>query len=322
MKAIIYSQYGSPDVLQYTEYQKPVPKDDEVLVRIHAASVNAADWRMMRGKPALFRPMWGFPKPNNPFLGGDLAGIVEAVGRSVTHFKPGDQVFGDNSDDGMGAFAEYAAIPAKNLLSKPANLSFEEAAAVPLAGGTALQGLRNVGKLQAGQKVLINGASGGVGTYALQIAKALGGEVTAVVSTRNVEQALALGADHVVDYTIENFAQSGKLYDLILGVNGYHHLRDYKRCLTDNGTYIMVGGTGKQIFQAVLFGALYSRGSKTITSVSAESDIKDLAFLKELLEAGKIKPVIDRRYPLSETAEAMRYIETSHARGKIIINVV
>ena len=226
------------------------------------------------------------------------------------------------SDDGMGAFAEYAAVPAKNLLLKPANLTFEEAAAVPLAGGTALRSLRGSGNLQAGQKVLINGASGGVGTYALQIAKALGTEVTAVVSTRNVEHARDLGADHVIDYKKEDFAQSGLRYDLILGVNGNRHFRDYKRCLTANGTYVMVGGTNKQIFSAVLLGSLGSRGGKTITTTPAEADIDDLLFLKELIEGGKVKPVIDRRYPLSETADAMRYMESGHASSKIVINVV
>lgn len=323
MKAIIQTKYGLPDVLNYEEVNKPIPGDDQVLVRIHAASVNAADWRIMRGKPLLFRPMFGFPKPKNLIPGSDLAGVVEAVGKDVTRFRIGDEIFGENGfEDGMGAFAEYAAVPARNLLPKPANLSFEEAAAIPLAGGTALRSLRRVGKLQAGQKVLINGASGGVGTYALQIAKALGAEVTAVVSTRNVEQAHELGADHVIDYKKEDFAKSSQRYDLILGVNGSRHLRDYKRCLSDNGTYVMVGGTNKQIFQAVLLGPLNSRGGKTITITPAEPDIEDLIFLKKIIEDGKLKPVIDRAYPLSQTAEAMRYIDTGHARGKVVIKVV
>ena len=322
MKAIIYTRYGSSDVLQYADCEKPVPGDDQVLVRIHATSLNSADLRTMHGRPLLFRPMFGFPTPKHPILGGDLAGVVEAVGRNVTQFQPGDEVFGDNFDDGMGTFAEYAAVPAKNLLLKPANLTFEEAAAVPLAGGTAMRSLRKVGNLQAGQKVLINGASGGVGTYALQIAKALGAEVTAVVSTRNVEQARDLGADHIIDYKKENFAAGSQRYDLILGVNGNRHFRDYKQCLTDNGTYVMVGGTNKQIFSAVLLGSLASRGGKTITTTPAEADIDDLVFLKELIKEGKVKPVIDRRYPLSETADAMRYMEPGHASSKIVINVV
>ena len=323
MKAIIYTKYGSPDVLHYTDTAKPIPGDDDVLVRIHAASVNAADWRVMRGKPLLFRPMFGFPKPKNPVLGSDLAGVVEAMGKNVTRFKIGDEIFGENGfEDGMGAFAEYAAVPAKNLLPKPANLTFEEAAAVPLAGCTALRSLRGAGKLQAGQKVLINGASGGVGTYALQIAKALGAEVTAVVSTRNVEQARELGADHVIDYKKEDFAKSSQRYDLILGVNGNRRLREYIRCLTANGTYVMVGGTNKQIFQAVLLGPLRSRGGKTVTTTPAEPDIEDLVFLKKILEDGKLKPVIDGRYPLKQTAEAMRYVESGHPRGKVVINVV
>jgi len=322
MKAVIYTQYGGPEVLQYTETQKPIPEDDEVLVRIHAASLNSADWRIMQGRPLLFRPMWGFPKPKHPILGGDLAGIVEAVGKDVTQFKPGDQVFGDNMDDGMGTFAEYAAVPAKNLLLKPKALSFEEAAAVPLAGGTAVRSLRRVGKLQPGQKVLINGASGGVGTYALQIAKALGAEVSAVVSTRNVEQACELGADHVIDYKKEDFAKSSQRYDLILGVNGNRPLHDYKKCLADNGTYVMVGGKNRQIFSAVLLGTLASRGGKTITTTPAEADNEDLVFLTQLIESDKVKPVIDRRYPLSQAIDAMRYIDTGRARGKVVINVV
>ncbi len=322
MKAIIYTKYGTSDVLQYTDCEKPVPGDDQVLVCIHATSLNSADLRTMHGRPLLFRPMWGFPKPNKPILGGDLAGIVEAVGSNVTQFKPGDQVFGDIFDDGMGALAEYAVAPAKNLLLKPANLSFAEAAAVPVAGGTAVRSLRRVGKLQAGQKVLINGASGGVGTYTLQIAKALGAEVTAVVSTRNVDQALGLGADHVIDYKKEDFAKNGQRYDLILGVNGDRHFRDYKNCLTENGTYIMVGGTNRQIFSAVLLGSLTSHGGKTVTTTPAEADIEDLIFLKKLIEDGKIKPVIDRSYPLSQTADAMHYMESGHPRSKVVINVV
>ena len=268
--------------------------------------------------------MFGFPKPRNPILGSDLAGVVEAVGKNVTRFKIGNEIFGENGfDDGMGAFAEYATVPAKNMLHKPANLNFEEAAAIPLAGVTALQGLCETGKLQAGQTVLINGASGGVGTFALQIAKALGAEVTAVVSTHNVEQAQVLGADHIIDYTKEDFTQNSQRYDLILAVNGYHHIRDYKRSLTDNGTYVMVGGTGGQLFQAVLLGPLYSqRKGKTITSVSAKGNIKDLAVLKKLAEAEKLKPLIDRRYTLSQTADAVRYVESGHPRGKVVINVV
>ena len=323
MKAIIQTKYGLPDVLTYEDVDKPIPGDDQVLVRIHAASVNAADWRILRGKPLLFRPMFGFPKPKNPIPGSDLAGVVEAVGKDVTRFKPGDEIFGENGfEDGMGAFAEYAAVPARNLLPKPANLSFEEAAAIPLAGGTALRSLRRAGKLQTGQSVLINGASGGVGTYALQIAKALGAEVTAVVSTRNVEQAHELGADHVIDYKKDDFAQNGQLYDLILGVNGNRPLRDYKNCLTKNGTYVMVGGKNRQIFQAVLLGSLASRGGKTITITPAEPEIEDLVYLTELIETRKVKPVIDRTFPLNQTADAMRYIDTGHARGKVVIEVV
>jgi NADPH:quinone reductase-like Zn-dependent oxidoreductase len=322
MKAMIHTQYGSPDVVQLVELEKPVPRENEVLVKILAASVNALDWHMLTADIFLVRLGSGLLKPKNTRIGADAAGLVEAVGKNVTQFKPGDAVFGDIYPGGQGSFAEYATVPEKLLALKPANLSFEQAAAVPVAGITALQGLRDQGQIQPGQRVLINGAAGGVGTFAVQIAKAYGAEVTAVCSTRNLEQARSLGADFVIDYTKENFTQSGQQYDLILAVNGFHPLSAYKRALAPGGTYVMAGGTPAQIFQAVLLGSWMSRsGDKKMTAVSAKASQKDLVVLKELLEAGKIVPVIDRVYPFSETAEALRYLGTGHARAKIVITV-
>ncbi len=295
MKAIVYTKYGSPDVLQLKDVEKPAPTDTEVLIKIHAASVNAYDWHFLTADIFLIRLMGGgLLKPKYTRLGADIAGRIEAVGRNVKQFQPGDEVFGMI----RGGFAEYACAPESALALKPSNLSFEEAAAVPMAAVTALQGLRDAGQVQAGQKVLINGASGGVGTFAVQIAKSYGAEVTAVCSTRNMDQARSLGADHVIDYTQEDFTQNGQQYDLILAVNGYHPLAAYKRALAPNGRYIMAGGSTAQIFQAMLLGSLMSRsGDKKMGGVAAKRDQKDLAFLKELLEAGKVAPVIDRRYP-------------------------
>jgi len=321
MKAIVTTKYGPPDVLEFKDVAKPEPKENEVLIKIHAASVNAYDWHLLTADIPLVRLMGGgLLKPQNPIPGADIAGQVEAVGSSVTQFKPGDEVFGDIS---KGGFAEYACAPENKLALKPLNLSFEQAAAVPMAGITALQGLRDEGKIQPGQKVLINGASGGVGTFALQIAKMFGAEVTAVCSTRNLEQALSLGADHVIDYTKEDFTRSGQQYELIFAANGYHPLSAYQRALTPQGIYIMAGGTAAQIFQSMLLGPLMSKkGGKTMGGVAAKISQKDLVTLKELLEAGKIVPVIDQRFPLSEAAEALRYLGAGHARGKVIITVI
>jgi NADPH:quinone reductase-like Zn-dependent oxidoreductase len=256
-------------------------------------------------------------------LGADISGRVEAVGKNVTQFQPGEAVFGDIAGSGSGGFAEYACAREKYLAAKPANLSFEQAAAVPMAAVTALQGLRDEGQIRPGQKVLINGASGGVGTFALQIAKSFGAEVTAVCSPRNLDQARSLGADQIIDYTQEDFTQNGQQYDLILAANGYHPLSAYQRALTPQGIYVMAGGTPGQIFQAMLLGPRKSKtGGKKMGGVSAKPSQKDLLILKELLEAGKIIPVIDRRYPLSETAEALRYLGAGHARGKVIITVI
>lgn len=322
MKAIVYTKYGSPDVLQIKEVEKPLPKADEVLVKVHAASVNAADWHLLTADIFLVRLAMGLFKPKNTILGGDVAGRVEAVGRDVKQFQPGDEVFGDIFEHGNGSFAEYVTAPEYTLALKPTNLSFEEAAAVPLAAITALRGLRDQGQLQAGQKVLINGASGGVGTFAVQLAKYLGAEVTAVCSTRNLDKARTLGADYVIDYTKENFTQNGQHYDLIFAVNGYHPISAYERALTPQGIYVMAGGAQAQMFQALLLGPWKSkRGGKKLGALTVKPNQADLALLKALLETGKVVPVIDKRYPLHEVPEALRYLGTGHAQGKIVITV-
>jgi len=321
VKAITYTQYGSPDVLRLQDVAKPEPQAGEVLVKIHAASVNALDWHLLTADIFLVRLGEGLFTPKRNRLGADLAGRVEAVGSGVMHFQPGDAVYGDIEPFGSGAFAEYAVMPAKALAPKPASLTFAEAAALPVAALTALQGLRDVGKIQAGQRVLINGASGGVGTFAVQLARAFGVEVTAVCSTRNVEQARALGADHVIDYTRTDFTQSGQQYDLIFAANGYHPLSAYKRALAPGGVYVMAGGKTKQIFDVMLWGWWHSRGGKKLTNVMAHASTADLLALNELVAAGKLKPVIDRRYPLHQTADALRYLGEGHARGKIVIDV-
>jgi NADPH:quinone reductase-like Zn-dependent oxidoreductase len=322
MKAIVYHNYGSPDVLQLEEVAKPTPKDDEVLIKVSATSVNAADWHMLRADPFLARLYNGLLKPKRTILGSDVAGRVEAVGRNVRQFQPGDEVFGDLFENGWGGFAEYACTREDGVVLKPASVTFEEAAAVPLAGVTALQGLRNKGQIQSGQKVLINGAGGGVGTFAVQIAKAFGAEVTGVCSTKNVDMVRSIGADHVIDYTQEDFTKNGQQYDLILAANGYHPISAYKRALCPSGIYVMTGGSGVQMVQAMFLGPWISMaGEKKMGNLMAKPDKKDLAFLKELLEGGKIAPVIDRRYPLHETAEAIRYLEEGHAKGKVIITI-
>lgn len=255
MKAIVYTEYGPPDVLQLREVENPTPKDDEVLVKVHAASVNYADWAFVRGKLFLVRLMGaGLLKPRNAILGADIAGRVEAVGRNVKQFQPGDEVFGDISACGFGGFAKYVSVPEHALALKPANLSFEESAAVPMAGVVALQGLRDQGQIQPGQKVLIVGASGGNGTFAVQIAQSFGAEVTGVCSTRNLDLVRSIGADQVIDYTREDFTQSGQRYDLILATGGYRSIFDYRRALSPEGTYVMVGGAMAQIYEAMLLG--------------------------------------------------------------------
>jgi len=320
MKAIVRTQYGPPDILQFSEVEKPTPKDNEVLIKLYAASVNPLDLFQLRGAP-LIRLIPGLRTPKHQVLGCDIAGRVEAVGRNVKQFQPGDEVFGVTGFAG-GGFAEYVCAIQDKLARKPANSSFEEAAAVPVAAITVLQGLRDKGRIQPGQKVLVDGASGGVGTFAVQIAKSFGAEVTAVCSTRNVDTARALGADHVIDYTREDFTRSGQRYDLILGANAHHSIFDYRRALNQDGIYVIVGGGLARIFQAMLLAPLLSWiGSKKTCFFIANINQKDLVFLKDLLATGKVKPVIDRRYPLSEAAQALRYLEEKHARGKVVLTV-
>jgi NADPH:quinone reductase-like Zn-dependent oxidoreductase len=322
MKAVVYRKYGSPDVLQLTEVDKPVPKDDEVLIKIEAAALNAFDWHLMRGQPFVARMSGGLSKPKNTVLGEDVAGRIVEVGPKAGLFKPGDEVFGDLASCGSGGFAEYARAREGVLALKPAGLTFEQAAAVPMAAVTALQGLRDKGRIAPGKKVLINGASGGVGTYAVQIAKAFGAEVTAVCGPGSQELARSLGADRVLDYTKTDLAGDGKCYDLILAVNGDRRPSEYLRALGPGGICVVAGGSNKQIFRSLFLGPWLSLGRrKRIGIMMARMNQKDLKFLAELLEAGKIKPVIDRRYPLSETAAAMRYLEEGHAKGKIVITM-
>src|SRR5436309_1060605 len=324
MKAMVYHTYGSPDVLKLEEVEKPVPQDDEVLVKVHATSVNAGDWHLLRAKPFLMRLMgFGLLKPKNTILGSDIAGRVDAVGRNVKQFQSGDEVFGNTAKYGFGGFAEYVSVPENALVLKPTNISFEEAAAVPQASLVALQGLRAKGQIKLGQKVLIHGAGGGIGTFAVQIAKSFGAEVTGVCSTRNVDMVRSIGADQVIDYTQADFTKNGQRYDFIFAVNGYHSIFDYKRALSPKGVYVMIGGSNAHLFQAMLLGPLISMtGRQKMGSMGvAKPSQKDLVFMKELLEAGKVVPVIDRRYPLGETAEAIRYLEEGHTQGKVVITV-
>jgi NADPH:quinone reductase-like Zn-dependent oxidoreductase len=321
MKAILFPNYGSPDVLQLTEVEKPTPNENQVLVKVIAASANPLDWHRMRGEPFLARMGEGLRKPKNPKLGADIAGRVEAVGKNVTEFKPGDEVFGAV---GAGGFAEYVCTREKNLALKPGNISFEAAAAAPVVGFTALQGLRDTGQIQAGQKVLVNGASGGVGHFAVQIAKSYGTEVTGVCSTRNLDMVRSIGAGHVVDYTREDFSRNGQRYDLIYDAIGNRSVSDYQRALKPQGICVIAGFTSlPRLFEHLVLGRLMSKaGGKKIGMMGVSNANKeDLVFIKELLESGKVVPVIDRRYPLSETAEAIRYLEKGHARGKVIITV-
>jgi NADPH:quinone reductase-like Zn-dependent oxidoreductase len=325
MKAIVYTQYGAPDVLQLKEIEKPTPQANEVLVKVYAASANPADWHLMRAEPFLARLQNGLLKPKNTRLGADVAGRVEAVGSGVTQFQVGSEVFGELGLDALGSFAEYVCANEAAFALKPANLTFEQAAAVPLAAFTALQGLRDKGQLQPGQTVLINGASGGVGTFAVQLAKALGAaEVTGVCSTRNLELVRSIGADHVIDYTQTDFTRTGHRYDLIFDAVGNRSVADYKRALSPNGICAIAGFTSMaRLFEHTLVGAWASRGGgqKIGMMETAKANKSDLLFLKELLEAGKVVPVIDRTYPLAETAEAIRYLEAGHARGKVVITV-
>jgi len=314
MKAIVYERYGSPDVLEFRDIEKPAVTDDGVLVRIRAASTNPYDWHFMRGKPLFTRLMFGLLKPKVHSLGADLAGEVEAVGKDVTRFRPGDAVFGE----GAGSFAEVACIPERWLAKKPANLTFEQAAAVPMAAGTALQGLRDGGRIQAGQKVLILGASGGVGTFAVQIAKSFGAEVTGVCSTKNVEMVRSIGADHVVDYTRDDFTRGTTRYDLMLDTIGNRSLRECRRVLSPKAAYVHVGGRMARVLALPIVAPFVGQ---TLVQLIAKRNNADLQILCGLIEAGRVTPVIDRTYPLSEVPAAIRYLEEGHARGKIVITV-
>src|SRR2546427_5051119 len=323
MKAIVYHNYGPPDVLKLEEVEKPVPKDDEVLIKVSAASVNPVD-RLYRGRPYLVRIKIGLSKPNDTRLGRDVSGVVEAVGTNVTQFKPGDEVFGTCS----GALAEYACASESAFVMKPNNVTFEQAASVPIAGLTALQGLRDKGQIQPGQRVLINGAAGGVGTFAVQIAKSFGADVTGVCSTRNLGMVRSIGADHVIDYTQEDFTKREQRYDLILDCVANHSLSAFRHVLNPKGNYIMVGaadaggrwmiGLLARLIKAVVLSWFVSQ---KLVMVGAKVNKEDLTILHDLMHAGKVTPVIDRRYRLSEVPEAIRYLEEGHARGKVVITI-
>ena len=323
MKAVVCAQYGLPDVFELQEVEKPAPRDDEVLVEVHASSVTVHNLGLVRGKPFLVRLMGtGLMKPKITIPGSDFAGRVESVGRNVTQFKPGDGVYGDLSLCGFGALAEYVSVPESALSLKPANISFEEAAAVPQAALVALQGLRDKGHLKAGQKVLIYGASGGIGTFAVQIARYFGAEVTGVCSTRNLDMVRSLGAVHVIDYTKEDFTRSGQRYDLIFAT-AYRSILDCRRALSARGVYVSTGGPSMaRIFQDMVLGPLISRdGGRRLVGGWTFMPNKGLDLIKELIEAGKVKPVIDRCYRFSEAAEAFRYFGEGHARGKVVITM-
>ena len=322
MKAIIYRNYGSPDVLRCEEIEKPSPGDKEVLIKVSAAALNPYDWHFMRGLPYLIRMMSGLRKPKIMRLGFDVAGQVESVGQSVTQFKPGDEIFGSCSGAYSGAFAEYACTPESALVTKPNNVTFEQAAAAPMAAFTALQGLRK-GQIRTGQKVLVNGAAGGVGSFAVQIARSFGAEVTAVCSTRNVDMVRSIGADRVIDYTKQDFTKSEQLYDLILDCVGNHALLACRRAMTPEGMLVTAGGKSGRWKMGLTRGlralVLSRLGSRKLVGIFAKANQEDLHIIRALMETGKVKPVIDRHYPLSETAEAIRYLEEGHARGKILI---
>lgn len=320
MKAVIYTQYGAPDVLQVKDIEKPAPGAGEVLVKIRAASANPLDWHMMRADPFLVRLGGGLRRPKNPRLGADVAGCVEAVGGSVTQFQPGDEVFGA----GLGSFAEYVTIPENRLALKPSGCSFEEAAALPVAALTALQGLRDSGQIRPGQSVLVNGASGGVGTFAVQIARALGAEVTGVCSTQNLEMVRALGATQVIDYTQEDFTRNGRRYDVIYDAVGNRSVSAYRRALTPHGICVIAGFRSlPRLFEHMVLGPLRSMvGHRRVGLMKmATVNHKDLVYIKELLETGKVAPIIEKRYPLHEVSEAIRHLEQGHARGKVVIAV-
>ena len=323
MKAIIQTEYGSPDVLSLQEVDQPIVTANGVLVRVRATSVNAGDWHLMRGDPFLTRLIWGgIRKPKIQILGMDIAGTVEAVGKDVTQFQVGDEVFGDLSECGFGAFAEYVCATEAALALKPTNISFEQAATVPGAALAALQGLRDCGQIKSGQKVLINGASGGVGSFAVQIAKALGAEVTAVCSTHKMAMMNTLGADRVIDYTQTDITKNGQQYDLILDAAAYRSVFDYQPILKPEGTYVMIGGSISRLFQVLLFGSVISRMmGRKLKSLMTKSNSSDLVILKDLIEAEKIVPFVDRTYSLSAVPEAIRQLEQRQVQGKVAISI-
>ncbi len=316
MKAIVGEKYGPPEGLRMAEVPKPVPDAGQVLVKVLGASVNASDWHSMRAKPSFSRAALGWLRPKHPILGVDVAGRVESVGSGVTRYEPGDEVYANLLDHGYGGFAEYVAVPLEVMAPKPGNLSFEEAAAVPMAGVTALQGLRHHGEIDPAQKVLINGGSGGVGSFAVQIAKASGAEVTAVTSPDNVELVRSLGADHVVDYTTTDFVSSGNRYDLILDTVGNRSVPDLKRALAPGGKAAVTGFTSIAKLMGVSL-----RGGKDVARVEAHVATGDLEFLSGLIEDGKVRPAIDRRYPFAEIPAAIAYLELGHAKGKVVVEV-
>lgn len=320
MKAIVREVYGPPETLHLEEVPRPIVGDRDVLVKVLAASANAGDWHLMRGTPLPFRLIAGLRKPKFKIIGTDIAGRVEAVGRFVTQFRAGDEVFGELSRCGFGAYAQFAVAPETALALKPSNLSFEEAAAIPTAGCTALQALRK-GRVTRGQRVLIHGASGGVGTFAIQIAKSFGAEVTAVCSTRNVATMRVIGADRVLDYNTTDFATLQRRYDLILAVNGDRSIWDYRRALGPDGAYVMSGGSNRQLMDALLFGPVLSMGRQQVGNLLVKPTQADLIFLKELCETGKVTPLVDRHFPLSEVPAAVHYVEQGRARGKVVITI-
>jgi len=321
MKAIVYEKYGPPNVLQLKEIEKPVPKENEVLIKIHAASITFGDLAAVKGEPFMVRFTLGLREPKYKTPGKDVAGVVEAVGTNVKEFKVGDAVFGDLSECGWGAFAEYVSVPEIAIVHKSANSSFEEAAAVPESAVVALQGLRDLGQIRSGQRVLINGASGGIGTFAVQIAKSFGTHVTGVCSTRNLDMVRSIGADLVIDYTKEDFTQCGQQYDLIVATAGYRSLFDYRRALAPWGRYVATGGEMAQIFQPMLLGPWLSTGGRKMTNLAMKPNKNDLTFVKALIEDGKVKPVIDQCFPLSEVPEALRYYVQGRSRGKVVVTM-
>jgi NADPH:quinone reductase-like Zn-dependent oxidoreductase len=320
MKAIVYTKYGPPEVLQLKEVEKPTPRDNEVLIKVHAASVNRSDWEGLRGKP-LYARIGGLLKPRHQILGSDIAGRVEMAGRNIRRFQPGDEVFGDILPR-MGGFAEYVCARESALALKPASMTFEEVAAIPQAAVIALQGIRDKGQVQPGQKVLISGAGGGAGTFAVQLAKLYGAEVTGVDNTGKLDFMRSLGADHVIDYTREDFTKNGKQYDLILDVVAHRSVFAYKRALRSNGSYFLTGGSVATIFQILLLGP-WIRGTtgKKIRILAVRPNLRDMVYITELYEAGKVVPVIDRTYPLSEVPEALRHLGEGRVKGKVVINV-